>query len=152
MVLGVGRLPFQLQARIESNRARGNHRHTGTTGTQPLHTAETTQLQADPTGMQRQIMSGTLGVAALQAFGVYLFISGFLCTRQELANRSSCADPQALCTAWLPCSLAYAGPRECSSAAKRTVPEFRFVVLLIVGCFACCLRPGTRVASELTTG
>ena len=104
----------------------------GTTGTQPLHTAETTQLQADPTGMQRQIMSGTLGVAALQAFGVYLFISGFLCTRQELANRSSCADPQALCTAWLPCSLAYAGPRECSSAAKRTVPEFRFVVLLIV--------------------
>jgi len=70
--------------------------------------------------------------AALQALGVYLFASGFLCTRQELADKASCADPQAACAPWLPCNASYAGPRGCDGGPVRTLPEFRFVVLLVV--------------------
>jgi phosphatidylinositol glycan class O len=73
-----------------------------------------------------------LAVAALQTIGIYLFVSGFLCTRQELSNIASCQDPQAACPAWLPCTASNTGPQGCNGGAKRTLPEFRFVVLLIV--------------------
>jgi len=73
-----------------------------------------------------------IAVAILQTIGVYLFVSGFLCTRQELAFSASCADPQSSCPSWLPCNVAYTGPRGCDGGQNRTVQEFRFVVLLIV--------------------
>ncbi len=74
----------------------------------------------------------SVGAGVLQALGVYLFVSGFLCTRQELPDTASCADPQAECPHWLPCNVSYAGPPGCDGGWVRTVPEFRFVVLLVV--------------------
>jgi phosphatidylinositol glycan class O len=71
-------------------------------------------------------------VAVVQGIGVYLFASGFLCTRQELSDIASCADSQAVCPRWLPCSEAYTGPQGCDHGATRTVPDVRFIVLLIV--------------------
>jgi len=79
-----------------------------------------------------QPLRWTVTVAVLQAVGMYLFVSGFLCTRQELDNQASCTDPQAACPWWLPCNESYAGPQGCSGGTARTLPEFRFVVLLIV--------------------
>lgn len=79
-----------------------------------------------------QSVPWTLAVAVLQALGVYFFVSGFLCTRTELASTSSCADPQASCPPWLPCTEAYTGPEGCPGGANRTLGQYRFVVLLIV--------------------
>ena len=72
-----------------------------------------------------------LAVMAVQGVGVYLFASGFLCTRQELTDVASCADQQAACLG-AECGTAYTGPPGCSHGAARTVPDFRIVVLLIV--------------------
>ena len=72
-----------------------------------------------------------LAVMVVQGVGVYLFASGFLCTRQELTDVASCADTQAECLG-AQCGTAYTGPPGCEHGAARTLPDFRIVVLLIV--------------------
>eukprot|EP00961_Rhodomonas_salina_P180248 2432822-Rhodomonas_salina.2 len=72
-----------------------------------------------------------VSIALLHAVGVFLFVSGFLLTRKELKVHSSCNDPQASCpTSGILCDTAYAGPAGCST--PRTVPQYRFVLMLIV--------------------